>query len=52
MFIVLHFRQKPNDSYILNNSWIDIDYIVWEGLLAAIIYLKPLWGEYVIWLFQ
>ena len=41
IFIVLHFCQKLNDSYILINSWINIDYIVWEGLLAAIIYLNP-----------
>ena len=41
IFIVLQFCQKPNDSYILINSWINIDYIVWEGLLAAIIYLNP-----------
>ena len=41
IFIVLHFCQKPNDSYILINSWINIDYIVWEGLLAAIIYQNP-----------
>ena len=41
IFIVLHFCQKPNDSYILINSWMNIDYIVWEGLLVAIIYLNP-----------
>ena len=29
IFIVLQFCLKPNDSYILINYWINIEYIVW-----------------------